>query len=190
MIDKILPEFYMMTGQFHDQDDFRNKLTQALAKGNKIVQFKTKNIAESEEYPALVEVAVAVCEQFDATLLLAATLEQFNQTNVNGLHLNSQVLFEYVKRPVAEHQLLSVSCHNLAEMQQAEKLGADILLLSPVKATPSHPELEGIGWQNFKQMIKSVQCPVYALGGMKEIDLDDAKQAGAQGVAVSSLWDK
>ena len=43
-------------------------------------------------------------------------------------------------------------------------------------------------WQQFEQMIAAVQCPVYALGGMLVSDLADAKQAGAQGIAVSSFW--
>ena len=97
-------------------------------------------------------------------------------------------MFEYDKRPMSTNLLLSASCHKLEEMQQAEKLGADIILISPVKTTLSHPELKGIGWQKFKQMIKQAKCPVYALGGMKVTDLDDALAAGAQGVAVSSLW--
>ncbi len=188
MADKPLAEFYMMTGTFSDQNDFINKLTKALSDGNKVVQLKSNNIKETNEYSDLVRAAQSVCNQFNSTLLLAASLARFEQSNADGLHLNSRVLFEYVKRPVSDSRLLSVSCHNLQEMKQAEKLGADILLLSPVKATKSHPELTAIGWQKFSQMIKQVGCPVYALGGMKVTDLIDARQAGAQGVAVSSFW--
>ena len=188
MKDKSLSEFYMMTGQFNDHNDFRKKLTQALYYGNKVVQLKNKMMAEPEEYLELVKISERVCKQFDAILLLATSVELFKLTNADGLHLNSKVLCDHPHRPISDNQLLSVSCHNLAEMKQAENLGADILLLSPVKATSSHPELSGIGWQQFSHMIEYVQCPVYALGGMKETDLDDAIQAGAQGVAVSSLW--
>jgi 8-oxo-dGTP diphosphatase len=188
MIAKSLPEFYMMTGKFSDHNDFMKKLTNALSEGNKVVQLKSKHITETNEYLELARISESLCKQFNATLLLATSIDIFKQTHADGLHLNSQILFEYVKRPVSNNQLLSVSCHNLEEMKQAEKLGADILLLSPVKATTSHPELAAIGWQQFKQMINQVKCPVYALGGMKVTDLDDAKEAGAQGVAVSSLW--
>ena len=188
MINKTFPEFYMMTGKFNDHDDFRKKLSKALSEGNKVVQLKNKLTVEAAEYLELAKIAESVCLQFNATLLLAASVELFKQTNADGLHLNSQVLFEYIKRPVSNNQLLSVSCHNFEEMKYAEKLGADILLLSPVKATSSHPELEGIGWQQFSYMIKQVNCPVYALGGMKMTDLNDAVQAGAQGIAVSSFW--
>lgn len=182
-----LPELYMMTGQFDDHDDFKNKLTHALSQSNKVVQFRQKSM-ENGEYLALAEIAKLVCKQFNSILLLGTSVDVYDQANADGLHLNSQVLFEYDNRPVSNHHLLSVSCHNLDEMKQAEKLGADILLLSPVKATSSQPELAAIGWQSFEQMIEHVKCPVYALGGMQASDLADAKQAGAQGIAVSSFW--
>ncbi|MCW8932573.1 MAG: thiamine phosphate synthase [Gammaproteobacteria bacterium] len=182
-----LPEHYMMTGKFENHDDFKNKLSNALSESKKIVQFRQKSI-DNDEYLALVEIAETLCNQYECLLLLGTSANVFEQTNASGLHLNSKVLFEYEDRPVASHQVLSVSCHDLDEMKQAEKLGADILMLSPVKPTASHPELEGIGWKKFAQMIKQVKCPVYALGGMQASDLDDAKQSGAQGIAVSSFW--
>ena len=187
MTNKILAEFYMMTGKYSDQNDFAEKLTQALTQGNKVVQLKAKNCT-IDDYLQLADIARTICKKFNAVLLLATSADVYQQARADGLHLNSQALFTYTERPVSVDQLLSVSCHNLQEMQQAEKLGADILLLSPVKATASHPELEGIGWQNFAQMIKKVNCPVYALGGMRASDLADAQQAGARGVAVSSFW--
>lgn len=183
-----LPQFYMMTGKFTDQADFKEKLTNALTEGNKVVQLKNKNNLNSDEFLALAQIAKTICQQYNAVLLMATSADIYKQSQANGLHLNSQVLFEYENRPVLKEQLLSVSCHNVEEMKQAEKLGADILLLSPVKATSSHPELEGIGWVKFKQMIKQLKCPVYALGGMQISDLDNALDAGAQGIAVSSLW--
>ncbi|MCU7940413.1 MAG: thiamine phosphate synthase [gamma proteobacterium symbiont of Bathyaustriella thionipta] len=182
-----LPDRYMMTGKFNDPDEFKNKLTNALSDNNKVVQFRQKNIEDSD-YLALVKVAESVCKQFNSCLLLGTSVDIYAQANADGLHLNSQVLFEYEDRPVSDQHLLSVSCHNLKEMQQAEKLGADILLLSPVKATASHPELNAIGWQQFSQMIERVKCPVYALGGMRASDLAEAKYAGAKGIAVSSFW--
>ena len=188
MIDNTLAEFYMMTGKFSDQNDFKNKLTDALSQGNKIIQLKNKGITGFDEYLELANIANSICLQFNAILLLATSVDIFQQTNANGLHLNSHALSDHLERPVSTNKLLSISCHTLEEMKLAEKFSADIILLSPVKATSSHPELEGIGWQQFSQIIKQVSCPVYALGGMQVTDLSDAKQAGAQGVAVSSLW--
>ena len=62
-----LPELYMMTGQFDDHDDFKNKLTHALTQSNKVVQFRQKNI-ENSEYLALAEIVKLVCKQFNSIL--------------------------------------------------------------------------------------------------------------------------
>jgi 8-oxo-dGTP diphosphatase len=78
----------------------------------------------------------------------------------------------------------------LEDMQHADTLGADILLLSPVKETSSHPGEPGLGWEKFKQISHQFKQPVYALGGMTADDLAEAKAAGAQGVAaIAALWD-
>jgi len=189
MQSKQLPDFYMITGKFTDHKEFEAKLTKALVQGNKVVQFRSKTISEPDEYLQLAKIAETVCHRFNAILLLATSTDIFEQSNADGLHLNSQVLFEYDSRPVSEQKLLSVSCHTLEEMQQAEKLGANLLLLSPVKETSSHPGVPGIGWEQFSKMISQLNCPVYALGGMQASDLADAKQAGAQGIAaIGAFW--
>ena len=184
-----LPDYYMITGKFEDHDDFAARLENALMQGDKIVQLRCKNIGSQDEYLELASIAEAICEKFEAILLLATSVENFQQSNARGLHLTSQVLNDYTSRPVGDDKLLSVSCHTEDDMIKAEKLGADILLLSPVKETSSHPGVPGIGWNRFNEMISKIDAPVYALGGMQASDLDDAKVAGAQGVAaISSFW--
>ena len=184
-----LPEHYMISGKFSDHEDFQNKLEAALKKGNKIVQLRCKQLSDADEYLQLAKMAETICKKHQAILLLNTTLDVFSKTDADGLHLNSQLLFKFDERPVAEDKLLSVSCHTVDEMVQAEKLGANILLLSPVKETSSHPGVPGIGWEQFRQLSSQINTPVYALGGMKSSDLADAKKAGAQGVAaISSFW--
>ena len=184
-----LPEHYMISGKFENHDDFRHKLTTALLAGKKIVQLRCKTVKSDDEYIELAEIAREICGQFNALLLLNTSLDIFNRLDVDGLHLNSHALFEYESKPIANSKLLSVSCHDEAEILQAEKLGADIILLSPVKETSSHPGVEGIGWQKFHTIKQNIKSPVYALGGMKQSDLAEAKQAGAQGVAaISAFW--
>ncbi|MBL3588310.1 MAG: thiamine phosphate synthase [gamma proteobacterium endosymbiont of Lamellibrachia anaximandri] len=185
------PDYYMITGKFIDHDDFSNKLEAALKNGNRIVQLRCKTIRDADEYLALANIATALCRQYDALLLLATAAELFDRSEADGLHLSSDVLNQYSSRPVAEGRLLSVSCHAREDMQKAVQLGADILLLSPVKATSSHPDIPGIGWKKFSEMIAGVDQPVYALGGMKAEDLGDAKKAGGQGIAaINALWNQ
>ena len=105
------------------------------------------------------------------------------------MHLNSHRLYQHSQRPVSHDRLLSVSCHNAADIEQAELIEADLVLLSPVKPTPSHPGAMPMGWQQFEELTRATTIPVYALGGMQLLDIDTALACGAQGIAgISFYW--
>ena len=66
--------------------------------------------------------------------------------------------------------------------------------LSPVKATPTHPETfqsGGMGWQTLGEWAKICDVPVFALGGVGQADLAAAYEHGAMGIAgIRLLADK
>ena len=183
-----LPDKFMITGSFNGREHFLSSLKNSLTKGIKLVQLRCKDI-ESEEYLSLVKDAQALCVAHNSSLLLNTDIETFNKTQAQGLHLNSQRLHSIKERPINSEKLLSVSCHTKEDLLQAQLIGADIVLLSPVKETTSHPGVKGIGWEMFSRLIVNLNIPVYALGGMSEGDISSAKNHGAQGVAaISSFW--
>jgi 8-oxo-dGTP diphosphatase len=96
-------------------------------------------------------------------------------------HLSSLDLMEATERP--DCQWLSASCHNEEEVEKANALGVDFIYISPLCPTPSHPEVDGIGWDCFQSLTELAHMPVYALGGVSISDLDRAKSYGAHGVA-------
>ena len=184
-----LPDLYMITGKFDSTEEFESILKKSLSQSSRIVQLRCKQIQDTENYLQLAASAKIICEQYAAKLILNTSLDNFNRCLADGLHVNSRSLFLYEKRPIASDKCLSVSCHNEQEIKQAEKLQADIILLSPVKETTSHPGVKGIGWEKFSAMVSCCACPVYALGGMKITDREISTSAGARGIAaISSLW--
>lgn len=189
LMSKGLPEYYLITGAFTGHADFAAKLENSLKNGPRVVQLRCKSINDSDPYLELVHLAQPICARYSSPLILSTDQETFQQSHAVGLHLPSHQLLAYNRRPVDSHKMLSVSCHNEAEMQQAVKLGADLLLLSPVKETSSHPGVPGIGWKRFSELAKNFPIPVYALGGMKPHDLNRAISAGGRGVAaITGLW--
>ena len=74
--------------------------------------------------------------------------------------------------------------------EQAERIGVDFAVLSPVLATASHPEAEPLGWQRFQALVEKVNIPVYALGGMSPRMVGQARECGGQGIAaIRGLWE-
>ena len=133
-----------------------------------------------------------MCEQANAELLLNLSGNwlksiDLKEIKFSGFHSGSMSLMRFSQRP--EGKLFSASCHNERELEQALQLKADFVVLSPVQKTTSHPDMDAIGWQNFSELIEKIAMPVYALGGVSEVDLCLAWKNGAQGIAaISALW--
>lgn len=184
-----LADKYMISGSFNDEKDALMRLQSALDSGISLCQLRAKNMAE-EDFIPLADKAIQLVHQTNAQVLLNGAPELLEVLpEADGLQLASNVIFDYSERPISDDKLLGVSTHTSEEIEQALKIGADFILLSPVKETSSHPGVPGIGWEVFAEIVKEIPVPVFALGGMKPSDVDQAKALGGQGVAaISGFW--
>ena len=89
------------------------------------------------------------------TLLLAGSGEDAALWGADGSH----------GRGPAEG-LRSAPAHDLDEIRAAEAAGADLIFLSPVFPTASHPGAPVLGPQGFDALAAQTRVPVIALGGM------------------------
>ena len=184
-----LADQYMISGDFNSGEDALARLKITFSQGISLCQLRAKKM-EQAAFIALAEQVIPLAHQFSAKILLNGTPDLLKWLpSADGIQLASSAVFDYDSRPIAKDKLLGVSTHNRAEIEQALKIGADFILLSPVKETSSHPDMTGMGWQAFAEMVEFIPVPVFALGGVTEEDLSLAKQAGAQGVAaISAFW--
>ena len=65
------------------------------------------------------------------------------------------------------------TAHDMTEIAQANRIGADAVMLSPLFPTRSHPGAKTLGPMRFRQIARHAAMPVIALGGM---DADKARQ--------------
>ena len=106
-----------------------------------------------------------------------------------GLHLPARLLHALAQRPIPAGLPLAASCHVMDDLLAAEAMGCDFAVLGTLKPTPSHPGIEGIGWDGFAAMRERVSLPIYAIGGLATADVEEARANGAQGVAaIRGLW--
>jgi len=106
-----------------------------------------------------------------------------------GVHLGSQQLLQLAARSLPKRLLTAASCHDLLQLQAAQRLGCDFVVLGPVQATNSHPNTRLLDWAGFEHLREQVSLPIYAIGGLSPNDISTARRHGAQGIAaISSLW--
>lgn len=183
-----LPQRLLITGDFINRQDFLARIELALQRNIRMVQLRLKN---PEMMSELVGPAAELCDRYSAKLMLNTSPQLFSEYFVSsavGLHLNSAQLSNCHHRPVSNSILLGASCHTQNDILHAQTIGVDYICLSPVRATNSHPGQVGIGWDRFSSLVERSTIPVYALGGMTEVDLTVALENGAQGIAAISEW--
>ncbi len=177
-----LPAKYVISpAEPEDLDSLLQQLTRQLQRGLKLYQLR---LADVRLYRSYVPAVFRLCQQYHCQLLLnsrALTVLSHLPVGV-GVHYRTADMLALKQRP-DNLPLCAASCHNTEEIQQAQRVGVDFITLSPVKATLSHPEATPLGWQQFWQLSRLANCPVYALGGMSDEDLACARAHGAQGVA-------
>ncbi len=154
-----------------------------------IIQLRPQRALSLTEWQAAV--AVVQAEQLpawvntDFAMALACAAD--------GVHLNRQRLFSVTRDEVRawqnQNRWVSVSGHDANEIDRANQLGVDAVLISPVLPTPSHPEAAGIGWAAFSALVRQASMPAFALGGMSEAFITTAQAQGGQGIAaISGYW--
>lgn len=184
-----LPTEYLITADEEDEGLFLKRLERALVEDRaRLVQLRAKQLDEAA-YVARAEASLALCRQHGARLLLNADPSVLERVDADGIHLTSERLMRLERRPIAEGKWLAASTHDRQQLVQAGNLGCDFVTLSPLRTTPSHPEVPPMGWHDFQQLVERAAMPVFALGGMTRFDANHARAVGAQGIAsIRDFW--
>lgn len=167
-----LPDVLVFTGPYADSRDFEARLSAVLAGGVRMV--RARGVGESER-----PLARDICQRHGALWLE-------NEGSAEGCHLNTRQLLEADRRPSG--RVVGASCHDAEQIDAANRLALDYIVLSPIKPTGTHPDARPLGWPRFAELAQRAQMPVYALGGMTPGDIDTAQRHGGQGVAGISAW--
>jgi 8-oxo-dGTP diphosphatase len=144
-----------------------------------LVQVREKD-CNFQQVQHILSRALARAEPFGARIVVNSDCGTFPQCS--GVHLTSTALLSAAVRPDAA--LVGASCHDERELEHAEKIGADYVVVGPVKATASHPGATPLGWPRFGELARDRPMPVFAIGGLTRADREEARRNGAHGIAL------
>ena len=183
-----LPSRYLITPE--PGAGFEARLRDRIESGIRLVQLRAGSMPPTA-LARLARRAARLAERNGARLFLNGDPEAARAAGAHGAHLPSRTLARLPERPSWPDFGLAASCHDTRELALARSLGVDFAVLSPVRATPGHPDARPIGWEGFSRLVESVDFPVFALGGLGPADREAAWAAGAQGVAaIRGLWNR
>ena len=133
-----------------------------------------------------------ITQHYNAKLIINSKVDLALKVGAHGVHLTSQQLAMQQGKAgqfLAEKLIIAASCHHALDLQRAQDLGLDFVVLSPVNSTKSHDNAATLGWQQFAKLIENYPLPVYALGGMQNSDSAKAQSCGGRGIAMQrAVW--
>jgi len=184
-----LPRITLITPRIgDDEDQFLESLENCVAGGVRLVQLRPE-CRIKEVVRRVARKASLVCEKYDAKLIINGSGDRTLCAEAHGMHLKSHFLTQLTARPVGREILFSTSCHDLSQLQQAQRLEVDFVYVSPVRTTLLHPDARLLRWTGLRRIVERANVPVYALGGLRAEDTGRAVRSGCQGIAMmSGIW--
>lgn len=185
-----LPNLYLICPKPQGSvKSYIDKFTLYLNSGVRLFQLRFGDLYYPK-YTLLIKSLLQLSRTNNAKILINSTPEYAVEIGAHGVHLNNFRLLHCDNIPAYKNLIVCASCHNTTDLQHAHKMQVDCTVLSPVKKTKSHPiSKKNLGWDTFRNIVKPLTIPVYALGGMQAEDLPKSRLAGAHGIAVlSAAW--
>lgn len=141
-------------------------------------------------YRALALQAQQSCKAAGIPLILHSDWQLARELGISMLHLPLAFLRQISEYERAYFTWLSTSVHSVGEAQEAQALGATVLIAGHIYTTQCKAGLAPRGLGFLQSVCSAVSLPVYAIGG---IGFDAAQHAelkanGARGACVMSAY--
>jgi thiamine-phosphate pyrophosphorylase len=151
-----IPRVWLMTDPRLDDDLMR--ILQSLPFRSGVI-FRHYNLEQAKRRKLFGKIA-RICRRRGHVLLLAGSPRLARQWRADGVHNRTD-------RSRVGNGLRSAPVHNANEIAQARRNGANIMLLSPLFTTRSHPGVRPLGLTRFPRLAAVTgDARVIALGGM------------------------
>jgi thiamine-phosphate pyrophosphorylase len=173
-----------ITNQKLCRDDFQSRINEIASGKPGAIMLREKELDE----PDYLELAIKVkeiCDRHQVKLIINHNIETAERLKVGAV----QVSIDDIRKKseiVKNFDQVGVSVHSVEQACEAERLGADYLIAGHVFPTDCKKGLPARGLRFLKEVCDSVSIPVFAIGGISEVNYKIALMAGAKGVCIMS----
>lgn len=173
--------------------DYLSGCKEALRGGIRFAQLRMKD-ASDEEVLAMAKILRPECDKYVALLTVDDRINLLETGLFDGVHLGKNDMpIPEAKKITGNKYLLGATCNTEEDVFKAIEDGADYIGMGPFRFTTTKKNLSAIlgieGYRNITEKMRQrgANIPIYAIGGITVADLNDIKDAGIYGVAISSV---
>ena len=183
-----VPQFYVLT----DQDRFDNPLVdtleifQRLPRGAGVIV----RHRDSMQLEALTRAIVPHAHRLGLKVLLAGDVRLALKHHCDGVHLSQARARRGPLRisSLPPEFIISAAAHDGLSLRRAVGARAQVVMLSPVFATLSHPGANTLGLHRFNNMVAGQNQRIIALGGITTQNVKRLNLGAAYGIGAIGAW--
>jgi thiamine-phosphate pyrophosphorylase len=130
-----------------------------------------------------------ICRSRRVALLISDDLALALRCGADGVHIpEARAQLVSHARRMNPNWLVTMSAHGGSAMLQAERQGADAVLISPVFPTRSHAGASALGPVGLAALASAAKIPVIALGGITATNVERLQATPVAGLALIRGW--
>lgn len=139
-----------------------------------------------DEYTDLAKNVSKLCKDNDVICILHSFKDVAKDTKADGIHFSFSAFSTMPESEKKKFNIIGVSVHSKKEAKEAQKLGASYIIAGHIFETECKKGVCPRGLSFLKEICNEVDIPVYAIGGINEMNAALCIEAGAAGVCMMS----
>lgn len=176
---------------YHDNISLTEQTEYVLEAGCRWVQLRLKGADDAEIY--MVGKALrALCDQYEATLILDDVVRMVPVIGADGVHLGKQDMpVDEARKLLGPDKIIGGTANTFEDVERLAQQGANYIGCGPFRFTTTKKNLSPLlGLEGYAAILeqmrqKQIDLPLIAIGGITVEDVPDLVELGVSGIAIS-----
>ncbi|MDI6605260.1 MAG: thiamine phosphate synthase [Thermoanaerobacteraceae bacterium] len=153
--------------------------------GIKIIQYREKEKKMLYKYNECVELR-KMTKDAGVTFIIDDDIDLALAVKADGVHIGQEDMpIERVREIVGNDVIIGLSTHSPEQALEAVKRGADYIGVGPIFPTKTKKDVcDAVGLEYLDFVVKNIDIPFVAIGGIKEGNIKEVKKHGAKCMAL------
>lgn len=181
---------YFIMGTANTSQQPLDVLKEAIQGGITMFQFREKGegALQGEEKKQLARQLQVLCQEANVPFIVNDDVQLAIDLDADGVHVGQEDTNAKDVRQKIGDKILGVSTHNLDEVKQAMKDGADYVGMGPVYPTETKKDTRSVQGVSLITEVRhhGLHIPIVGIGGIAYDNAAPVIQAGADGISIIS----
>ena len=185
---KIDYSLYLVTDRsFLKDKSIAESVEEAIKGGVTLVQVREKDTSSRDFYKVALEIK-QVTDKYKIPLIIDDRIDIALAVDAAGVHLGqSDLPLKKAREILGKDKIIGISVGNVSEAKEAEIGGADYVGIGSIFFTGTKKDIKTpIGIEGLTEIVRSINIPSVAIGGIDQGNARKVMRSGTSGVAVIS----